>query len=96
MSNIDNTDKESAQDDSRALPRGEETQSSQSSGPPGSASDSHVYHPYNLAELSAMIRSPTRGFYSGNSLLYSTSGFDMISVIARVGECTVNISIQVT
>ncbi|KAG9101317.1 blue light receptor [Ceratobasidium sp. 370] len=31
-----------------------------------------------------MIRSPTRGLYSGNSLLYSTSGFDMLSVITRV------------
>ncbi|KAF8609307.1 hypothetical protein BDV93DRAFT_139755 [Ceratobasidium sp. AG-I] len=31
-----------------------------------------------------MVRSPTRGLYSGNSLLYSTSGFDMLSVITRV------------
>lgn len=83
MSNTENPDKESVQDEARAPSHSGETQSS---GPPGSSSagDPHVYHPYNLAELSAMIRSPTRGFYSGNSLLYSTSGFDMISVIARV------------
>ncbi|CAE6431201.1 unnamed protein product [Rhizoctonia solani] len=48
------------------------------------STDSIAYHPPNLGELSAMIRSPTRGFYSGTSLLYSTSGFDMLSVIARV------------
>ncbi|KAG8710399.1 blue light receptor [Ceratobasidium sp. 395] len=46
--------------------------------------DPVAYHPPNLAELKAMIRSPTRGLYSGNSLLYSTSGFDMLSVITRV------------
>jgi len=46
--------------------------------------DSVAYHPPNLAQLKAMIRSPTRGLYSGNSLLYSTSGFDMLSVITRV------------
>ncbi|KAG8750367.1 blue light receptor [Ceratobasidium sp. 428] len=45
--------------------------------------DPVAYHPPNLAELKAMIRSPTRGLYSGNSL-YSTSGFDMLSVITRV------------
>ncbi|KAH7344904.1 PAS domain-containing protein [Rhizoctonia solani] len=48
------------------------------------STDSIAYHPPNLAGLSAMVRSPTRGFYSGTSLLYSTSGFDMLSVIARV------------
>ncbi|KAG8695778.1 blue light receptor [Ceratobasidium sp. 394] len=46
--------------------------------------DSVAYHPPNLADLKAMIRSPTRGLYSGSSLLYSTSGFDMLSVITRV------------
>jgi hypothetical protein len=50
------------------------------------STESIAYHPSNLRELSAMVRSPTRGFYSGTSLLYSTSGFDMLSVIARVGK----------
>ncbi|CAE6539214.1 unnamed protein product [Rhizoctonia solani] len=59
-------------------------------GPPSGSStsnfstDSIAYHPTDLSALSAMIRSPTRGFYSGTSLLYSTSGFDMLGVIARV------------
>ncbi|QRV76681.1 Zf-CCCH domain protein [Ceratobasidium sp. AG-Ba] len=62
------------------------SQSSDSSGSSTSreSDDSVAYHPPNLAELKAMIRSPTRGLYSGNSLLYSTSGFDMLSVITRV------------
>ncbi|CUA76803.1 White collar 1 protein [Rhizoctonia solani] len=48
------------------------------------STSSIAYHPPDLRALSAMVRSPTRGFYSGTSLLYSTSGFDMLSVIARV------------
>ncbi|KAG9126481.1 hypothetical protein FRC07_003260 [Ceratobasidium sp. 392] len=62
------------------------SQSSDSSGSSTSreSDDSVAYHPPNLAELKAMIRSPTRGLYSGNSLMYSTSGFDMLSVITRV------------
>lgn len=67
------------------FPRSSGSSSSDFSG------DSVAYHPPNLAELSAMIRSPTRGFYSGTSLLYSTSGFDMLGVIARVGKLSLNL-----
>lgn len=66
-----------------------ESHSSDSSGETSSsnnADDAVAYHPPNLAQLKAMIRSPTRGLYSGNSLLYSTSGFDMLNVITRVGK----------
>jgi hypothetical protein len=60
----------------------------------GISTDSVAYHPPNLADLSAMVRSPTRGFYSGTSLLYSTSGFDMLGVIARVGTSTTCIRVD--
>ncbi|CAE6435007.1 unnamed protein product [Rhizoctonia solani] len=65
---------------------GSENYHTSSSGSSSSnfSTDSVAYHPPNLSELSAMIRSPTRSFYSGTSLLYSTSGFDMLSVISRV------------
>lgn len=45
-----------------------------------------AYHPPNFANLGAVIRSPTRGFYSGSLQEYSTGGIDMLGIIARVSE----------
>ncbi|CAE6408030.1 unnamed protein product [Rhizoctonia solani] len=92
MNNITQPKREHAQGETRDQSAAGSQNPSRPSygGPPNGSStpnfstDSIAYHPPDLSALSAMVRSPTRGFYSGTSLLYSTSGFDMLSVIARV------------
>ncbi|KAJ1311345.1 hypothetical protein OPQ81_009838 [Rhizoctonia solani] len=88
MTNNTHPEKEYVQED-RKHPRpncGDERLHPSFAGSPSSnfSTESIAYHPPNIHEMSSMVRSPTQGFYSGTSLLYSTSGFDMLSVIARV------------